>query len=242
MSNNFKSLHIPGDPLVLYNIWDAGSAVAVAGTKPAAIATGSWAMARAQGYDDGEKMPFSRLTETVEQIVKAVDLPVTVDFETGFADDLISLRKNIDSLLKLGVVGVNFEDRIIGGSGLRDIDTQCERIEVLRSASDSLFINARCDLMFDGSNPETHGTLIDALIERAKAYEDVGADGLFVPGLATPEFIKTVCERSPLPVNIMRMSSTPIEDLATLGVARISHGPSPYISLMKTLSEQASEV
>ena len=241
MNNDFKSLHIPGDPLVLYNIWDAGSAVAVAGTKPAAIATGSWAMARAQGYDDGEKMPFSRFNDTVEQIVKAMDLPVTVDFETGFADNLISLRKNIDSLLKLGIVGINFEDRIIGGSGLRDIETQCERIEILRSASDNLFINARCDLMFDGSKPETHGAHIDALIERAKAYADVGADGLFVPGLATPEFIKTVCERSPLPVNIMRMRSTPIVDLATLGVARISHGPSPYISLMKTLSEQASE-
>mgnify|MGYP002817536222 CR=1 FL=1 len=95
--------------------------------------------------------------------------------------------------------------------------------------------------MFDGSKPETHDTLIDALIQRTKEYEDIGVDGLFVPGLATPEFIKTVCERSPLPVNIMQMNSTPIKDLATLCVARISHGPSPYISLMKTLSEQASK-
>lgn len=241
MSTVFKSLHIKGDPLVLYNIWDAGSAVAVAKTRPAAIATGSWALARAQGYDDGEAMPFSRFTETVAQIINAVELPVTVDFETGFSEDLDGLNKNIDALVKLGAVGVNFEDRIIGKSGLRDTKMQCERIKTLRAASSDLFINTRCDLMFDGSSPDTHGDLLDTLIERANAYADAGADGLFVPGLVSPEFIEAVCQRSPLPVNIMRMNNAPIADLAALGVARISHGPKPYIDLMQALSKQAEK-
>lgn len=240
MSNDFIALHVAGDPLVLYNIWDAGSAAAVAKSNPLAIATGSWGMARAQGFDDGEAMPFARFTETVAQIIQSVELPVTVDFETGFAGNHETLRTNIDMLVNLGAIGVNFEDRIIGGSGLRDTTDQCDRIKVLRAASDDLFINARCDLMFDGSAPETHRDRIDALIERANAYADAGADGLFVPGLASPEIIETVCARSPLPVNIMRMTSGPIADLAALGVARISHGPRPYMNLMKALTEHAS--
>lgn len=239
MSNDFKNLHIPGAPLVLYNIWDAGSAVTLAKTKPAAIATGSWAMAKAQGFDDGEEIPFSKVVDTVAQITKAVDLPVSVDFETGYAEDMGTLRANIDTLLSHKIVGVNIEDRARSGSGLRDVKDQCARIEVLRLASQDLFINARCDLMFDGSKSDAHAERIDELIERAQAYADNGADGLFIPGLTSPTLIEEVCKRSPLPVNIMRMDNTPISDLAALGVARISHGPLPYIQLMKTLSEQA---
>jgi 2-methylisocitrate lyase-like PEP mutase family enzyme len=239
MSNDFRNLHTPGDPLVLYNIWDAGSAASVANAKPHAIATGSWAMAKAQGYDDGEEMPFPQVAQIVAQIVKAVDLPVTVDFETGYAGNLETLRANIDTLLSHDIVGVNFEDRLIAGSGLRDTQDQCARIKVLRQASQDLFINARCDLMFDGSKPDIQAERIDDLLERAKAYADSGADGLFVPGLATPDLIEDLCKRSPLPVNIMRMDDTPISELAALGVARISHGPRPYMQLMKALSEQA---
>ena len=83
MSNNFKSLHIPGDPLVLYNIWDAGSAVAVAGTKPAAIATGSWAMARAQGYDDGEEMPFRASLILLNRLSKPWTYPLRSILKQG---------------------------------------------------------------------------------------------------------------------------------------------------------------
>ena len=242
MSNNFKNLHIPVAPLVLYNIWDAGSAVTIANTKPAAIGTGSWAMAKAQGYDDGEEMPFSHVVQTVAQITQAVDLPVTVDFETGYADDLATLQTNIDRLIGQNIVGVNFEDRLIGKSGLRSTQDQCARIEVLRKTSQELFINARCDLMFDGSKPDVQAERIDELVKRAKAYADSGADGLFVPGLEAPNLIEVVCNRSPLPVNIMRMSDTPISELAALGVARISHGPRPYIQLMKSLSEHARAI
>lgn len=242
MSTDFKSLHVAGDPLVLYNIWDAGSAGAVAKSNPPAIATGSWAMAAALGYDDGESMPYQQFIKTIGQIIDAIDLPVTVDFETGFAKDNASLQKNSEALVALGPVGINFEDRIIGGSGLRDIHAQCERISILRKTSETLFINARCDLLFDGSDTSTHVSKIDALIERAKNYTDAGANGFFVPGLVSENLIAEVCERCPLPVNIMRMNDIPIADLAALGVSRISHGPRPYIDLMNALTQKASSL
>lgn len=239
MTTEFASLHIPGDPLILYNIWDAGSALAVAKSNPAAIATGSWAMAKAQGYNDGEVMPFDQFTKTVEHIIEAVALPVTVDFEAGYAADHQRLRSNIDALNALGTIGVNFEDRIIGETDLRSAKDQCERIEVLRKSSDTLFINARCDLMFDGADLETQKDRIDDLIERSKAYADAGADGFFVPGIADPSIIQTVCDRCPMPVNIMRMTNAPIAEFSALGVARISHGPRPYLKLMQSLTEAA---
>lgn len=240
MTSEFSSLHVPGDPLILYNIWDAGSAVAVAKSNPAAIATGSWALAKAQGYDDGESIPFTQFARTVGQIITAVEQPVTVDFEAGFASDLSTLGSNINTLIAQGAIGVNFEDRIIGKAGLRNTDEQCQRIGVLRKSSETLFINARCDLMFDGADPETQNGRIDALVERSKAYANAGADGFFVPGLDDPAIIQKVCERCTLPVNIMRMTNTPIADLAALGVARVSHGPRPYINLMQSLTDEAS--
>jgi 2-methylisocitrate lyase-like PEP mutase family enzyme len=237
---DFKSLHIPGAPLVLCNIWDAGSAATVAETKPAAIATGSWAMARAQGFDDGQNMPFQRFLNTIAQIKSAIgSVPLTVDFEAGFADTEKALFENLQRLVATGVDGINFEDRIIGGTGLQSIATQTAKIETLRSVEQNTFINARCDVMFDGSDLPTQNGRLAELTERAEAYANAGADGLFVPGVNDPDLIGKICELSPLPVNIMRGDNTrSIKALAALGVARISHGPMPYLAAMEALTQQ----
>lgn len=237
---DLRPFHIPGDPLVLVNIWDAGSAAAVAKSGASVIATGSWAVACAQGFDDGQQMPFDRFIDTTTQIINAVPQPVTIDFEGGFADSNDALKSNIKTLVATGASGLNFEDRVIGGEGLHDTAFQCDRIKILRAASAEIFINARCDLLFMGTKPKDHVDLIDPLIERAKAYADAGADGLFVPGLATPALIEQVTNLSPLPVNIMRMDETQtIAELAAVGVARISHGPMPYLQMMGALTSQA---
>ncbi|MEP3947494.1 isocitrate lyase/phosphoenolpyruvate mutase family protein [Ascidiaceihabitans sp.] len=237
---DFKAMHVPGRPLVLCNIWDAGSAVAVAKANPLAIATGSWAVAKAQGYEDGQNMPFARFLDTVIQISDAISLPLTVDFEAGFAQTDKGLFENLQRLVAAGAIGINFEDRIIGDKMLQTREAQASKIKGLRGVEQNLFINARCDLMFDGSDLETQMARLPDLIDRAQAYADAGADGFFVPGVTDPALIEKICAASPLPVNVMRGDDThSITTLAALGVARISHGPAPYIQAMLALTEQA---
>ncbi|WP_171177268.1 isocitrate lyase/phosphoenolpyruvate mutase family protein [Ruegeria sp. HKCCD8929] len=240
----FATLHQPGTPLILYNAWDAGSAQAVAKAGAAAIATGSWSLARAQGYGDGEEIPLEFAVQILKRIVASVELPVSFDFEAGYAQDLEALARNIEQVLKAGAVGVNFEDRVIGGTGLQPVEAQAQRISTLRGVADTmgvpLFINARTDVFFQGSKPDDHAGLMDEAKSRAAAYAEAGADGIFVPGLVTPELIGDFCATATLPVNIMQIGQAPAHAaLAELGVARISHGPAPYLTAMSVVTDAA---
>lgn len=109
--DDFAALHRADDPLVLFNVWDAGSAAAVAEAGAGAIATGSLSLAGAQGYDDGEGMPFAAVLASVRRIAATIDLPLTVDFETGYAEDEQELARNAAALLDAGAIGCNLEDR-----------------------------------------------------------------------------------------------------------------------------------
>src|SRR5262245_29405373 len=104
----FAELHIPGDPLILFNDWDEGSAQAVAKSGAAAIATGSASVAMANGFGDGEKLPMEFALANAGRIVEAVDLPVTVDFEGGYAADPAEAARNVAQLVKTGAIGCNF--------------------------------------------------------------------------------------------------------------------------------------
>jgi 2-methylisocitrate lyase-like PEP mutase family enzyme len=117
-AKRFAELHVKGAPLLLYNAWDAGSAKSIVEAGAPAIATSSWAVAEAQGYRDGEAIPIEFAEQIVARIAATVDLPVTVDFEGGYSDDDDELAGNVARLLDLGVVGINFEDRVVKGSGL----------------------------------------------------------------------------------------------------------------------------
>jgi 2-methylisocitrate lyase-like PEP mutase family enzyme len=241
----FNLLHIKGDPLVLFNIWDAGSARAVEEAGAKAIATGSWSVAAANGFGDGEEMPLDDALENIKQVVANVTLPVTLDFEGGYTASLDELRTNIEKVIDAGAVGINFEDQVVGGDGLYSIEEQTARIAAIRSAAEgrsvSLFINARTDV-FLKTYPATHtAEQLDEAIERADAYAAAGASGLFAPGLRDPEMIKSLCERSPLPVNIMVLPDAPTnKELAELGVARISYGPGPYRQVIENLKTAAA--
>lgn len=236
----FAALHRSGDPLVLFNAWDPGSAKAVGAAGARAIATGSWSVAAAFGFSDGEELPLELALDNLRRIVAAVDLPVTLDFEGGYASDPATVAANARRVREAGAVGCNFEDRVVGGDGLYPIDEQCARIGAMREAvGEAFFINARTDL-FLASKPNEHGALVDQALERAQAYAAAGASGLFVPGLVDEGLICAACAASPLPVNVMAMPGTPpARRLAELGVARISHGAGPYRAAMDALAQAA---
>src|SRR6202048_4025915 len=118
----FAELHVKGAPLLLYNVWDAGSAKSILDAGAKAIATSSWAVAEAQGYRDGEAIPIGLVEQIVARITGTVDAPVTVDFEGGYSDDDGVLAHNVSRLLALGVIGNHFEDRVVRGAGLYAID------------------------------------------------------------------------------------------------------------------------
>lgn len=241
-ATHFAALHQPGKPVSLYNVWDAGSARAVAEAGAKAIATSSWAVAAAQGFRDGEDLPLDRLLDVAERVAASVNLPVTVDFEGGYAESEEDLARHVTQLLDLGVIGINFEDRVVKGQGLYGVDHQARRIAALRRAAEksgiALFINARTDL-FLGQKGDP-ALSIDAALERAHAYATAGASGFFIPGLIDEALIARITEGSPLPVNVMMMEGAPSADhLAALGVARISHGATPYAEAMQALAQQA---
>lgn len=238
------SLHVKGSPLVLYNAWDAGSARAIRDAGSPAIATSSWAVAAAQGYDDGESMPFAFVAQVVARIAGAVGIPVTVDVEGGYSDDPRVCAANVARLMDHGVVGINFEDRVVRGTGLHSIDVQCSRIAAIRAMADArgvpLFINARTDL-FLGSGIEPSEGMAEAN-GRAAAYARAGASGFFVPGLVDLTAIRELCSAVNLPVNVMVMPGLArARELANAGVARISHGPAAWLLAMEAMRNAARD-
>jgi 2-methylisocitrate lyase-like PEP mutase family enzyme len=242
-ANQFRALHVRGQPLQLLNVWDAGSAKAIAAGGAAAIATGSWSVAAAYGYADGEKLPFDLAIDNLRRIVAAVDLPVTIDIESGYGGTADAVAASVRRTIEAGAIGCNLEDSFPENGTLRAIDEQMQRIRAARKVADSLqipyFINARTDVFFQPGVKHDEAA-VDAANARALAYADAGADGLFAPGLADEALIARLAAASPLPLNIMASATTPPPDrLAKCGVARISHGPGPYRQAMKMLEEMA---
>ena len=237
----FAALHVPGDPVVLYNIWDTGSAVAVAAAGAKALATGSHPVGDAAGFGDGQKVPLDFVFGNARRILAAVDLPLTVDFEGAYATDPGEGAANVAALKETGAVGCNFEDQVIGGEGVHALDAQVARIRATRDAVGSdFFINARTDLMIKAETQDD--ALVEAVIERGKAFADAGASGFFVPRIADPKHIERVVRDVPLPLNAIAFPGAPDKKVwADAGVARISHGPFPHRALMAKLTEMAKE-
>ncbi len=237
----FAALHVPGDPVVLYNIWDAGSAQAVAAAGTKALATGSHPVGDASGFGDGQKVPLDFVLDNAARVVAAVELPVTVDFESAYAVEPDEAGANVARLKATGAVGCNFEDQVIGGEGVHPIDLQCRRIEATRKAVGAdFFINARTDLFLKRQTQDD--ALVDEVIERGRAFADSGASGFFVPRMADPRHAERVVREVPLPLNLIAFPWAPANrDWANAGVARISYGPFPHKALMKQLEEAARE-
>jgi 2-methylisocitrate lyase-like PEP mutase family enzyme len=235
----FAALHMPGDPVILYNIWDVGSAQAVIRAGAKAIATGSHPVADANGFADGQGVPIDFALTNAKRIVDSVEVPVTIDFEGGYAVDPDEVGQNVARLARTGAVGCNFEDQVIGGAGVHPIDLQCRRISAIWAAvGPDFYINARTDLFL--KHQDHDDSLVDQVIERGKAFADSGASGFFVPRLSDPDQIERVVREVPLPLNVIAFPGAPPKsEWASAGVARISHGPFPHRALMQQLERMA---
>lgn len=243
MSNfdTFTALHVPGDPLIIYNCWDPGSAVAIANVGAKAIATGSYGAAGSLGFGDGEKVPLDLVFDNAKRIMGVVDVPVSIDFESGYAVEPEGIAANLAGLAATGAVGCNFEDSVIGSEGLYPIAQQADRVAAARrGAGGAFFINARIDLYI--RNPaERHGdaALLDETVDRAEAYMAAGANGIFVPFLRDPAIIAEIVKRTGALINVIPGAGQPTKPLADAGVARVSYGGGPWFAAMGWLEEQA---
>lgn len=231
-ASELRELHVPGDPLVLPNAWDAASAKAVEAAGFQVVATSSAAVARALGAEDHEDMSAEQALAAVTRIAGAVTVPVTADFESGYGLDPDAIAYG---LLGAGASGCNIEDSDHRGPGpLVDATLQASRIRALRAAAgDALVINARVDT-FARRVPNQ----VDQAIERGKRYLDAGADCIY-PILAGDEGdIARMVETLGV-VNVMLRPGAPsVARCAELGVARISVGS----GLFKIMTSQVGAV
>ncbi len=243
-ANQFHALHQQGQPLILVNVWDAGSARIVQDAGATAMATGSWSVAAAHGYEDGEQLPFQLVIANAKRICDSVHVPVTIDMEGGYGQTPELVKRHVAQMIQTGAVGINLEDQLPAGEGLYTIPKQQRRIEAAREAAEEagipLFINARTDIFLQ-AGVETHDLAhIEAALERAHAYAQAGADSLFILGLVQESWIRHLCQQSPIPVNVMISAASPsISTLTDCGVARISYGPLPYVQLMDSLKQSS---
>ncbi len=241
-AEQLRLLHRPGRPLILFNVWDAGSTRAVVAGGAKAIATSSWSVANANGFSDGEQLPLALAIENLRRIIAVTDLPVTADLESGYGETPDSVSSCVALAIDAGAVGCNLEDSVPAHGTLRSASEQSVRIKSARRAADAsnirFFINARTDVFFQRPPAQHDESLVVEALERAHRYADAGADGLFTPGLADIGLIARLAAASPLPLNIMAGEATPsLHALAEHGVARVSHGPEPYLLAMKALEE-----
>lgn len=220
-AERFHQLH-QGPILVLPNAWDVASARLVEEAGATAVATTSAALSWSWGAADGEELGLETVLDLTRRIVDAVDLPVTTDFEAGYAQDLDALAENVRAVLDAGAVGINFEDGFDGG--LLPVAEQAARIAAIRQeAGAGLYVNARTD-PYQRAVGAPEGRL-DETVRRAEAYLEAGASGIFVPGVKDRGVIEQLVARIPAPVNILVGPGSPtIPELADLGVARASAG------------------
>ncbi|MGQ4583537.1 isocitrate lyase/phosphoenolpyruvate mutase family protein [Lysobacter sp. F60174L2] len=224
----FHQLHQHG-LLRLANAWDAGSARLVESLGAKAIATTSAGVAWANGYADGSYLPVQRLIDTAASIARVIRVPLSVDFEDGYASDPATVADNVARVIDAGAIGINIED------GADSPDLLAAKIEhIKRMAAErgvDLFVNARTDVYLRGLASEDRR--VAETLARAKRYRDAGADGFFVPGLADADEIRSVVAEAGLPVNIMSRPDLPsAQELEALGVRRLSAGAAISISAM----------
>jgi len=209
-----RSLHVPGDPLILPNAWDAGTARIVEEAGFPAVATTSSGVADALGYADGEQTPVEEMLGAVARVARAVGVPVTADMEGGYGLAPAELARRVAAT---GAVGLNLEDTDHAAfPALVPVAAQAERIADVKGAAD-LVVNARVDVHLRG------GETRDALA-RAAAYAEAGADCVYPIAVADEKTIAAFAELG-VAVNILLRPGAPsVERLAELGVARISLG------------------
>ncbi|MFE3191374.1 isocitrate lyase/phosphoenolpyruvate mutase family protein [Nocardia sp. NPDC059240] len=239
-ATTFLQLHQPGNPVILPTVWDAWSAKLVADAGFSALTIGSHPLADSMGKPDQEGMTLAEVLGRVREITATVDIPVSVDLESGYAEKPSSI---IEGLLEAGAVGFNLEDSVHSEGGrLRTPQEHADLVAELRAAADAsgvhVVINARTDVFLRQDTGTSEERLSSALT-RLRLAAEAGADVLYPVGRHEPEVQRTLTAELPLPVNAIGLpdNGTPAY-FAELGVARVSFGP----FLQRALSEQANQL
>jgi 2-methylisocitrate lyase-like PEP mutase family enzyme len=220
------ALHQPGNPVILPTVWDAWSARLAVDAGFAALTVGSHPVADSVGKEDGEGMSFEDVVTRVAQITAAVEVPVSVDIESGYGE---SASRLIGGLLEAGAVGLNIEDTVHReGKRLRSSSEHAEFVGALRKAADEagvhVVVNARTDLFMRQDGDESDR--VDRAIARLRESAAAGADVLYPVGFHDAETLRRLASELPLPINaIGRPDQDDPASFGPLGVARVSFGP-----------------
>jgi len=239
LAETLLGLHVPGDPVVLPTVWDVWSAEVAADAGFPALTVGSKPLAHSLGKTDHEGMRFTDVLDRVAAIVAAVQLPVSVDAESGYG---LSPEEMISGVLEAGAVGLNIEDTVHSDGGrLRSSAELADLVAALRTAADScgvhVVINARTDVILHQLGEESDR--VDRAIARLREAAAAGADCLYPIGLHDNNTHRRLATELPLPVNaVVRPDEADVTALAALGVARISFGP----FLQTALTARATDI
>jgi 2-methylisocitrate lyase-like PEP mutase family enzyme len=226
-ASRLRSLHRPGDPVVLPNAWDPPSARRLAATGAPALATTSVGVAEALGYEDGERTPAAEMLAAVGRMAAAVEVPVTADLEAGYG---LAAEELIAGLLEAGAVGLNQEDTDHATGELADPDAHASRLAELkeagRRAGVDVVLNARVDSFLRAGPDADAETVLDDAIARGRRYAEAGADCVYPFAARGRSAVRRLVAEIGAPVNIVAVAGggLGLRELAELGVARISFG------------------
>ncbi len=251
-AEQFLKFHHDKEILVLLNSWDIGSSKLIAASGYKAIATTSMGIAAALGYPDCQVIQLSEMIDAITGIVNGVQVPVTVDIEAGYGNNLNEIIDAVKKFIATGIVGINIEDSNDLNPILTDELEFCERIAAIRALSDSLgfhlVINARTDSFYTSS-----GSIREKLaesIKRGNKYREAGADCIFIQPVWEKETIATLVKEINAPINILANPKVgvgfppSVRELQDLGVARLSMGSSVMkatLALIKKIADELAE-
>jgi len=248
----FLKYHQDNEILVLLNSWDIGSSKLIEASGYKAIATTSMGVAASLGYPDCQVIQLSEMIGVITGIVKAVQVPVTVDIEAGYGNNINEIIESVKKIIETGIVGINIEDSIDLNPVLIDEVEFCERISAIRALSNSLdfhlVINARTDSFYTSSGSSQEK--LSESIKRGNKYREAGADCIFVQPVWEKETIATLVKEINAPINILANptigSGSPlsISELQDLGVARVSLGSGlmkATLALIKKIADELTE-
>jgi len=243
-AERFLQLHHDPKLLVLPNVWDPLGARLLEGLGFPAVATASAAVAFSLGYDDGQRITFDAMLDAIARVCDSVDVPVTADVESGYAQDMDDLADNIRRVIRAGAVGINLEDSMDEGGFLLPAEVQCDRLHAARAAADlediPLVINARIDVFFKGPE-QGRDAQIEDTIERAKSYLEAGADCVYPILVGDLDTLKRIHDAVERPINVYADdSAATMRDLEDAGISRLSVGPwmlKAALSKMKEVAE-----
>jgi 2-methylisocitrate lyase-like PEP mutase family enzyme len=241
----FRELHHRGGILILPNAWDVPSARVFENEGFPAVATSSAGLMVSLGYPDGEAIGRDEFLSAVERIARVVSVPLSVDIVAGFGVTTQEVLTTVKAILRIGAIGINIEDFVHATKTLYPMERQVENVKAIRKLGDTVgipvVINARTDALRFGTGDEEAN--FEEAVRRAIASRDAGADCVYPMGLAEADSIRRFVKRVDFPINVMVRKGLPtIKELKSLGVARLSFGPSASYAAMGLLKRAAKEV